>query len=321
MGQSEAVIRRALDVLVTAGLFDGEAPMARKRFRETLSSPGVVGIGIAEREGPEDLALTVYVESADGPLIQSDGVLLPDSFPDSLLDSASVPVQIKEIGKLTFEANAARNPLQPGNSLGILGAPAGTLGAVVVADGAPMLLSNAHVLANCGKAPFGERILVPSPNGDGGADPDDVVAGLVRSVPLLANAGFVNYVDAAVGGVRPSVLHRLSAEVRTLHRRPEGSIAPARGMLVEKVGRTTDRTAGKVVDADFHCAVDYPGFGRVGFRNQVLCTRFTEGGDSGSLIFQQGTALATGLHVGGAKGGSFFSPIATVLSLLHISFA
>ena len=50
-----------------------------------------------------------------------------------------------------------------------------------------------------------------------------------------------------------------------------------------------------------------------GFIDQVLCTRYTDGGDSGSLVLQEGTDRLVGLHFAGASGGSVFSPIRPIL--------
>ena len=56
----------------------------------------------------------------------------------------------------------------------------------------------------------------------------------------------------------------------------------------------------------------------VGFLDQVFCTRYSRPGDSGSLVLDQATGKAVGLHFAGANGGSVFSPIATVLSTLGV---
>jgi hypothetical protein len=55
----------------------------------------------------------------------------------------------------------------------------------------------------------------------------------------------------------------------------------------------------------------------VKFLQQVLCTRYTDGGDSGSLILDA-EGYAIGLHVCGGPGASIFSPIQFVLDDLGI---
>lgn len=91
-------------------------------------------------------------------------------------------------------------------------------------------------------------------------------------------------------------------------------------MKVVKVGRTTNRTVGEVRDVHFRFLLDYgDDVGEVGFTDQVLCTRYTQPGDSGSLVIDQASGKAVGLHFAGANGGSVFNPIADVLDALRIS--
>ena len=50
--------------------------------------------------------------------------------------------------------------------------------------------------------------------------------------------------------------------------------------------------------------------------NQVLCSRYSSPGDSGSLVVDKKTKRAVGLHFAGAPHGSVFSPIGEVLKAL-----
>ena len=51
---------------------------------------------------------------------------------------------------------------------------------------------------------------------------------------------------------------------------------------------------------------------------KALDIRYTKGGDSGSLVLDQATGKAVGLHFAGAKKGSVFNPIGEVLSALGV---
>jgi hypothetical protein len=99
---------------------------------------------------------------------------------------------------------------------------------------------------------------------------------------------------------------------------PRGTIQPRRGMTVVKVGRTTGKTIGEIRDVNFRFVLEYDEVGEVGFTDQVLCTRYTEPGDSGSLVLDDATKKAVGLHFAGASGGSVFSPIGAVLAALGV---
>ncbi|MBI4279115.1 MAG: hypothetical protein HY660_11730, partial [Armatimonadetes bacterium] len=76
---------------------------------------------------------------------------------------------------------------------------------------------------------------------------------------------------------------------------------------------------GKVRDVNFRFVLDYgKGVGQVGFKDQVLCTRYTKPGDSGSLVLDKKTMRAVGLHFAGASGGSVFNPINQVLKAMGV---
>jgi hypothetical protein len=88
-----------------------------------------------------------------------------------------------------------------------------------------------------------------------------------------------------------------------------------------KVGRATGSTTGIIRDVHLSFWMHYEGVGEVGFRNQVLCTRYAASGDSGALVVEKGTMKAVGLHFAGAERGSVFNPIDKVLSALHVELA
>jgi hypothetical protein len=62
----------------------------------------------------------------------------------------------------------------------------------------------------------------------------------------------------------------------------------------------------------------YPGVGNVSFGDQILITRFSEPGDSGSLVVDVKSKKAIGLHFAGAEGGSVSAPIAQVLEVMRV---
>ena len=70
---------------------------------------------------------------------------------------------------------------------------------------------------------------------------------------------------------------------------PLGIEQAVRGRRVTTRGRTTGVTRGKVVDTNFRVRLNYPGVGTVGFREKVLCERYTQGGDSGSIVVDVAT--------------------------------
>lgn len=95
------------------------------------------------------------------------------------------------------------------------------------------------------------------------------------------------------------------------------------GMKVQKTGRSTGHSWGKVIDTDFQAIVPYPDpdnpakLRNVLFRDQVLCTRFTDPGDSGALVLSS-TGKAIGLHFAGSDDVSVFNRIGNVFDALDI---
>jgi hypothetical protein len=62
----------------------------------------------------------------------------------------------------------------------------------------------------------------------------------------------------------------------------------------------------------------YPDVGNVSFGDQILITRFTKPGDSGSLVVDVKSKKAIGLHFASATGGSVSAPIDQVLKAMRV---
>jgi hypothetical protein len=207
----------------------------------------------------------------------------------------------------------------------------GTLGSVVKdASGNQYILSNNHVLArsNAGKA--GETIMqrgyvdtVPVCSKNGTIN----VANLTKFVTLNFTGGN-NVVDAAIakvisGQVSPtgSILEIGTVSATTVN--------PTVGLAVEKSGRTTAKTTGKI--GSINVTVTVSGYGPCGmgtktaiFVKQFLINSktFSAPGDSGSLIVTQpppGTKpKPVGLLFAGSPSTTVANPINSVLSALGI---
>jgi hypothetical protein len=284
--------------------------------------PNIQGFGIAERitqgQKLKDVALKVYVERKL-PLEQLDNpvpkqVMLPGM-------KEPVDTDVQEIGKVVLEANTSRHrPAMPGCGLGHFEVTAGTFGCLVRKKGKPDLyiLSNSHVLANSGTGKAGDAILQAAVY-DGGAQPADVLCELTEWVPFkFGDDTYDNLVDAAIALVKPA---DVTSAVNLIGvPKGVGSVV-RRGMKVRKVGRTTDLTSGEITDVDFRTSLPYPmpagGTGNVGMRDQVLCTRYTAGGDSGAAVFNSNDEIV-GLHFAGTPSTSIFNRISNVLDALGL---
>jgi hypothetical protein len=241
---------------------------------------------------------------------------------------AAGEVDIRYIGLLE-KITAPKWPIKPhrplrlGTSIGHHQVTAGTLGCLVKdrKDETTLLLSNNHVLANENRARVGDAILQPGAL-DGGKNPEDVVATLEKMVKLKKTGS--NPVDCAVA--RP--LDRIAFDARTIHRigRLKG-VGPEfldEGMVVQKYGRTTELTRGRVTAFELDELVVRFDIGQLRFHNQIEIEGagegpFGAGGDSGSLIVDGDRQAVALLFAAGQMGGSngqgltYANPIHSVL--------
>lgn len=315
------VLRTILGATPEGLLEEDESAEAALRIRDVLSSDNVVGVGVAykERRGRRHagLALTFYVEKKLGLRRLGGHEAIPPAVSPALSGSVVVPTDVVELGRVTPDADLPQ-AVQPGHSIGHVDVTAGTLGAIVKTRelGDLMLLSNSHILANSGRAAIGDPILYPG-KGDGGRAPANTVGRLKNFGAFLTGGDFVNLGDFAVARPTPEALSRISVRIEHLGL-PRGISRARLDMEVVKVGRTTGLTTGIVKDVHFNVTVFYSGVGEVGFQEQVLCSRYSKSGDSGSLVLDNSTKKVVGLHFASASGGSVFAPIQNVLAELEL---
>ena len=94
------------------------------------------------------------------------------------------------------------------------------------------------------------------------------------------------------------------------------------GTLVQKTGRTTNFTTGKIMAVN--ATVDVGGYtgGRVGrFIDQIILTNMSAPGDSGSLIVTQDGNVAVGLLFAGSALVTIANQIENVRTLLRVEVA
>jgi hypothetical protein len=281
-------------------------------------------VGVAEKisrnQPTGQLALTFYVEKKL-PLGEIPAhELIPPAVPRSIRGRRTIPTDVVALGRLRPHANVTRQFIQPGFSIGHVKAPAGTLGAIVTgSSGQPQMLSNSHVLARSGRAKIGDEVLYPGAF-DGGEAPQDVVGHLAKFKKFRTGGRFVKEVDCAVASLDARRQSNVTLEIKGLGA-PKGITRPRRGMQVVKAGRATGNTTGIIRDVHLSFWMHYEGIGEVGFRNQVLCSRYAAPGDSGALVLEKCTMKAVGLHFAGAERASVFNPIDKVLNALHVELA
>jgi len=252
---------------------------------------------------------------------KTDVIETGEIFAGPAKDHKESVVMSEELG---IEALRQRvRPVMGGFSVGHYRITAGTI-ATCVYDLWPFpgipekyyILSNNHVLANSNNARIGDPILQPGPY-DGGTVPGDIVARLSRYVPIRFMApGYtpLNYVDAAIA---KGEFHNLNREIYWIGYVKQVKSNPRVGDLVEKTGRTTNFTTGRIIALHATVNVNYGG-GRVArFADQIVTSNMSAGGDSGSLVCDISEG-AVGLLFAGSSRVTIVNSILQVQSRLGI---
>jgi hypothetical protein len=244
-------------------------------------------------------------------------------------------VDVRYVGRIAKQARraaAAREvpwhqsrtrPLLIGASIGHHRITAGTLGGFVVLrrGGQVRALSNNHVLADEDRGKKGDAILQPGAY-DGGRVSEDRIGSLDRAVKLKPRG--TNRVDAAVAALDAEVSYdpRTLQGVGTLAGLDRTPVEEAD--VVEKLGRTTGHTRGRVTAFELDNVVVAYDTGNFRFDDQIEVegaddAAFSQGGDSGSLVFAEGDHGALGLLFAGSdQGGSNGTGLTYVNALPHV---
>lgn len=173
-------------------------------------------------------------------------------------------------------------------------------------------MSNNHVLANTNKGKFKDSILQPG-NLDGGKK-SDKIAELSYLVELQFSRP--NKMDASIAEITQDVEPIFPINKM---KKISGTVNPKNKMKVEKFGRTTGHTKGKITTRNLDINVEFDGV-EIEFEDQFEIKgnngrMFCDGGDSGSLIFESNSLKAVGLLFAGTDDGTTFaSPIKDILN-------
>ncbi len=241
-------------------------------------------------------------------------------------DGAVAPLEDGEIRTFTDEEAGIQllrtkiRPAKGGYSVGHYRITAGTIATGVYDSryftGTPpryYILSNNHVLANSNNARIGDPILQPGPY-DGGSYPADMIGRLSRFVPIRFN-GQCNYVDAAIAETPFQLIDRQVYWIG--YAKAYRNSWPAIGEIVQKTGRTTNYTTGRVTTINATVRVGYGGSRVATFCRQIVTTNMSAGGDSGSLLLDL-NENALGLLFAGSSVATIHNHIVYVQNMLGI---
>ncbi len=324
----------------------GDGVRAAKAANEAaiFARPNVVGVAVGNKviggRETDEACIVVFVETKQPEAQLRHRDVVPKTFGGVRTDVVETGrfAALRAAQAVDMDRTQRIRPAPGGVSIGHFQITAGTLGVLARRNGRPVILSNNHVLANQNAARVGDPILQPGP-ADGGRL-QDTIARLVDFVPihfherrlgplgrllapLLALAGLgvkrlptgrTNLVDAAVA--EPIDARAVAPDILGIGRVSRTRDAEL-GIRVRKSGRTSGITDGRVTAVDATVEVDYGGQTAV-FREQIVSDLPSKGGDSGSLVVDEG-GRAVGLLFAGGATSTLINPIAAIAHFLDVT--
>jgi len=334
----------------------------QKSVKELRGHKNVISVGLGKKitKGKDtgEYAIVIGVKYKVPKELLKEEDLIPDIIEGILTDVVSTgTISIAPpIKPLEVTRTDRVRPVKGGYSIGNVNISAGTLGCLVYRKNEAFLLSNAHVFTPDAteEVAAAKQITQPGPY-DGGSVPDDLIGLLEEYVqvkpifsmsdcPLskslantmtntarnfrrqsrffaFAESNDVNKIDAAIA--HPT--SEIDDEIEGLGHIAGPDVFQLLGKVVQKSGRTTGVTSGKISQIDVSINVSYGVDGIIpkicAFEQQLIIespTQFSQGGDSGSVIFSPNSQVC-GLLFAGNEGGTttIANRIDNVLSALN----
>lgn len=197
-------------------------------------------------------------------------------------------------------------------------------------DGTPalFLLSCNHVLAGVNLAPLRSPVLQPGKVDNGCIEDLKSSLGTLTAFKQLQFGGLVNRCDAAIVQTDETLVSNATP--------PDGYgvpscvvLNPTVGMQVQKVGRTSKRTFGRITGVNTTVVIMHAGgsvlfTGQITVANRAPSSVFTQPGDSGSLLVSDPGRNPVGLLMAGNSTGTLgicnrFSDVQDALSLYQLT--
>jgi len=260
-----------------------------------LKKKNVVGTGIGEKwvngKPTGEQAILVFVEQK----ISASSVINKFSANDIIPDHIDgVPTDVIEVGIIKKQAFKSKvRPIKPGYSIGHKNITAGTTGGIFLdAHDDTVILSNNHVLANENNCRLGDLIYQPGPI-DTRANktyrdwPNPVsklpYVGTLKKYVRLNKTN--NYQDSAIAKIHDKLINDglVSDVYPVINKRLTGFGDAKVGTQTQKCGRTTGYTTGRVLGLHSDFSIQYD-FGTAKFKDCVVLSNMSKGGDSGSII-------------------------------------
>jgi hypothetical protein len=294
-----------------------------------MAKANVVGVAIGHKhvrgEDTGSLCVLALVSSKLPRELLADDDVVPAKLGDVLVDVREVGVyQPQQLARLTQRLRPAFGGLSISHSSGGFG----TLGTACydLQPGVPQhyfVLTCNHVIARLNLASPGEKVIQPAAL-DLGSSPADDIGVLARFAPItFFNPSSppsiipVNFADAAVAEVSLAAVNREIYWIGYPRRWSVNALKAVQvGTILQKTGRTTGFTTGEVTAVNATVDVIYPP-GNARFALQILTSKMSDNGDSGSLVCNvDGTGI--GMLFAGSTVDTVVSPLNFVEGALSV---
>lgn len=279
-----------------------------------LAKQGVEGTAIGEKwvdgRPTGEKAILVFVQKKHSVKAINNPKVLTSFTADDLIPDKidGVATDVIEVGHIKKQAEFVSRvrPLQPGFSCGHGSISAGTIGGIFLdKHNKPVILSNNHVLANENKSKVGENIYQPGPT-DSKINKSNIIGRLTKFVRLRSAN---NIQDSAIARIDPQLIatNQINDIYPHINQRLKGFGSVSIGQSVQKCGRTTGYTTGRVLGVNASFGVQYD-FGIARFNQCIVISAMSKGGDSGSVI-QDMAGNAVGLLFAGSNKVTIANPM------------
>lgn len=270
-----------------------EAKAALARHREALLAvPCVLGVSTSVIEG-EPVILVLLRRKPT-----------PDEWLPSYLDSVRVVTRITGEIQPLLERTARWRPAPGGVSVSHPRVTAGTLSAILYLNEKPYIISNSHVIADCGRGEIGDDTIQPG-SWDSGESPEDTIGHLSFFEPFKLEEP--NLIDFAAAEAIPELVEDIILGLAPAPEIVGVEVFPIEAeleMVAVKSGRSSGVTVGKVISVDATIAIHGYPLGVLMFEDlimvegkELLCL----GGDSGSAVLTLDGGLLGLLFAGPAE--------------------
>jgi len=224
-----------------------------------------------------------YINNVKTDVIEIGEVKGPRPLPPKVVKASKVGKSVSQVSSVDYQKKY--RPIPNGVTIGNITITAGTAGGPVLLNGVKMIATNTHVACEDIRKDLSAQernCAQPGPYDDMNTTANKI--GYVRKAIIMPQ-GAIAYNDFAIiecdnaSNVKGSGLGSLKA--------PRGMTTVAIGDRVWKEGRTTGLTFGTVISTSATVSVSYGDSGSVTHAACLLTTDMSDGGDSGSWMYNK----------------------------------